>query len=84
MRRSCNERLRKALYHWCRVSAQCDERSKAHYAELRAKGHTHGRALRGIGDRLMAVLISMLKTRTLYDPAFPSQANKQHAIGKTA
>jgi transposase len=84
MRRSCNERLRNALYHWCRVSVQCDERSKAHYAELRTKGHTHGRALRGVGDRLMAVLISMLRTRTLYDPAFPSQANKKSIIGETA
>ena len=68
MRQSCNLRLRNALYHWTRVSTQCDERSKAHYAELRGKGHSHGRALRGVGDRLMAVLISMLKKGTLYDP----------------
>lgn len=74
MRRSCNERLRDALYHWCRVSVQCDNQSKAHYTQLRAKGHSHGRALRGVGDRLMAVLISMLKARTLYDPAFKSKA----------
>ena len=64
MRRSCNERLRNVLYHWSRVSAQNDERSKAHYAALRGKGYTHGRALRGLGDRLMAVLIAMLESGT--------------------
>lgn len=70
MRRSCNPRLRDALYHWARVSTHRDERSKKHYAELRSKGHSHGRALRGVADRLVAVLIAMLKSKTLYDPHF--------------
>jgi transposase len=69
MRRSCNERLREALYHWSRISVQNDERSKTHYAELRAKGHRHGRALRGVADRLLAVLVAMLASGTTYDPA---------------
>lgn len=67
MRRSCNERLRNAFYHWSRVSTQCDPRSKEHYTELRAKGHSHGRALRGVSDRLLAVLIAMLKSGTIYE-----------------
>jgi transposase len=67
MRQGCNQRLRNAIYHWSRVSTQCDERSKAHYAELRAKGHSHGRALRGVADRLLAVLIAMLTSGTTYD-----------------
>jgi hypothetical protein len=70
MRQSCNERLRNAVYHWSRVSAQCDERSREHYAELRQKGKTHGRALRGVADRLLAVLVAMLRTGTPYDPEF--------------
>jgi hypothetical protein len=69
MRQGCNGRLRNAFYHWSRVSTQHDARSKQHYAALRAKGHSHGRALRGITDRLLAVLVSMLKARSLYDPA---------------
>ena len=69
MRRSCNPRLRDAIYHGARVHAQHDELAKKHYAELRAKGHSHGRALRGIADRLLAVLVAMLRTKTLYDPA---------------
>lgn len=68
MRQSCNERLRNAVYHWSRVSAQCDVRSREHYAELRQKGKTHGRALRGVADRLLAVLVAMLRTGTPYDP----------------
>jgi transposase len=68
MRRSCNQRLRNAIYHWSRVSVQCDERSREHYAELRAKGRTHGRALRGVADRLLGVLIAMLASGTTYDP----------------
>lgn len=70
MRQGCNERLRNALYHWSRVSVICDPKSKARYAALRARGHSHGRALRGIADRWLAVLVSMLRHRTLYDPTF--------------
>jgi transposase len=68
MRRGCNERLRNALYHWARVSVVCDPRSKKLYAEMRAHGHSHGRALRGLADRWLDVLISMLRHNTLYDP----------------
>ncbi len=68
MRNSCNPRMRNALYHWSRVSVQRDDRSRDHYAELRSVGHSHGRALRGVVDRLLAVLIAMLKSGTLYDP----------------
>jgi transposase len=68
MRQGCNQRLRNAIYHWSRVSTQCDQRSREHYAELRAKGHSHGRALRGVADRLLGVLIAMLSSGTTYDP----------------
>jgi len=68
MRRGCNERLRNALYHWARVTVTCEPHSKKTYAEMRAQGHSHGRALRGMSDRWLAVLISMLRHRTLYDP----------------
>jgi transposase len=69
MRKACNPRLRNATYHWARVASQCDPIWRARYVELRARGHTHGRACRGIADRLLNVAIAMLKTRTLYDPA---------------
>jgi hypothetical protein len=67
MRRGCSERLRNAMYHLARCSVQHDPISKSHYARLRHAGHGHGRALRGVADRLVAVLMSMLRSGQPYD-----------------
>jgi transposase len=69
MRRACNPRLRAAAHHWAQNCILRDPQAKAHYASLRAKGHTHGRALRGVADRLLSMLIAMLRARTLFDPS---------------
>ena len=69
MRYACNHRVRQALYHWSRVSLVADDASHAYYRRLRARGHSHGRALRSVADRLLRILIAMLKNGTLYDPA---------------
>lgn len=69
MRKACSGRLRTAVYHWARVATQHDARSKERYAALRGRGHSHGRALRGVADRLLAVACAMLKAGTVYDPA---------------
>jgi len=74
MRYGCNVRLRNALYHWSRVSMQHDPRSREHYHRLRAKGHSHGRALRGLADRLLALLCAMLKSHKTYDAALRKTA----------
>lgn len=68
MRYACSKRLRNALYHWARVSMQNDPRCAQHYATLRQHGHSHGRALRGLSDRLLKLLVAMLKNRQLFDP----------------
>lgn len=62
-------RLANALYHWARVATQRDPISKAKYAALRARGHSHGRALRSVGDRLLNVACAMLRDGTLFQPA---------------
>lgn len=67
MRYACNTRLRNAFYHWARCSVQHDQAARAYYALLRARGHSHGRALRSVADRWLRILAAMLKTRTLYD-----------------
>jgi hypothetical protein len=67
MRRGCNPRLRHALYHMARVAAQRDGHFGVVYEALRAKGQRHGQALRNIGDRLLRILIAMLRDRTCYD-----------------
>ncbi len=74
MRHACNGRLREAVYHWARVNVVHDERGAAAYAEYRGRGHTHGRALRGVADRLLRILIAMLKTGTLYDADRPRRS----------
>ena len=67
-RRAASPRLTNALYHWARVSMQHDPVSGTKYAALRARGCSHGRALRAVGDRLLAVACVMLRDQTLYDP----------------
>jgi transposase len=67
MRRACNRRLRAAVFHWARNSIRLDAHSRTHYQRLRIR-HGHARALRGVADRLLDVLITMLQARTLYDP----------------
>ncbi len=67
MRYACNQRLRRASYHWGRVAVQRDPGSAAYYHRLRGRGHTHGRALRSVVDRLLRVLIALLRTDRLYD-----------------
>jgi transposase len=67
-RHACNNRLRNAVYQWTRVAMQHDPISNRRYAKLRARGHSHARALRGVGDRLLYVLCTMLHRQTPFDP----------------
>jgi transposase len=71
-RQACHRRLRDAVYHWARVAIQHDELSRRRYAELRKRGHSHGRALRSVADRLLAVACAMLDNQTPFDPAYAS------------
>jgi transposase len=68
-RLACNPHLRVAVFHWARVAAEIDDHWRRRYAALRARGKSHGCALRIIADKLLRILCAMLKTRTLYDPA---------------
>lgn len=66
MRHGCNTRLRNA-YHWSRTSIQKDSAARRYCASLRARGPTHGRALRSVTDRWLRISMAMLNGRTLYD-----------------
>ena len=70
MRRGCNPRLRNALYHMAHCVAQRDAYFASVYAALKIKGQSHGRAIRSIGDRLLRMLVAMLRNHTLYDPSW--------------
>jgi len=71
MRRACNARLREALYHASRVHSQVDPHSRALYTDQRRRGHSHGRALRSVADRMLRILVAMLESDTLYDANLP-------------
>lgn len=79
MRYACKPRLRQAMYHWARTSIQHDEGARRYYDQLRAKGHNFARALRSVADRWLRILVAMLRTRTLYDPARFAQASPEAA-----
>ena len=67
MRRAVNMRLRNAVHHAGNTASR-DPRFAPMYARLRASGANHARAVRGVADRLLGVLIGMLRNQTLYQP----------------
>jgi hypothetical protein len=69
MRYGAHVRLRNTLYHWARIAVQNDPKSRCRYAALRQRGCSHGRAIRGVGDRLLNVACVLLKRQTPFDPA---------------
>jgi len=72
-RQACHDRLANAMYHWARVAIQHDTSSRSKYAALRSRGHSHGRALRSVADRLLNVACAMLKAGTTFDPSLATQ-----------
>jgi transposase len=72
-RLACNPRLRNAIHFLADAARRCDQKSKAKYLALKARGCSHARALRTIGDRLLYVACTILKNGTLFDPCFESQ-----------
>jgi transposase len=70
MRQACHMRLRSAVYHWARVAIQHDQLSRRRYAALRQRGHSHGRALRSVADRLLAVACAMLTRQATFNPEY--------------
>jgi transposase len=69
---ACNKRLQNAVYHWARVATQHDPISQRRYAALRGRGHSHGRALRGVADRLLSVMCTLLQQQMQFDPHYAS------------
>ena len=70
-RRAVNNLMQNALFHWAQVACMHDAICKHKYYSLKARGKTHGQALRCVGDRLLKVLCTMLENNTLYEPKPP-------------
>jgi transposase len=81
-RHACHRRLANAVYHWARIATQHDRTSRAKYAALRSRGHSHGRALRSVADRLLNVACSMLKSGTTFKPALAIQNADSAEVGR--
>jgi len=67
-RLACNKRLAVAMYHWGRTAIERDPRSRQRYDELKARGCSHGRALRTVVDRLLKLVCILLQRQVLFDP----------------
>ena len=67
-------RLRNAVFHWARVAVLNDPKCGRRYAGLRARGHSYGRALRGVADRLLGVACVLLQRQVLFDPDHGTRA----------
>lgn len=67
MRYACNGRLRNAMHHATMNCVNNDALAKLLRAAPR-KGHSHGRAIRGVADRLLRILVAMLREGAPYDP----------------
>lgn len=68
LRRACNPRLQQATFHSANVFTQKDPRANEQYHRHRLHGDTHARALRGVGDRMIELLLIVLKNGSFYDP----------------
>jgi len=69
MRYAAHPRLRNAVFYWMRAAVQNDPGTRNRYEALRKRGHSYGRALRGVADRLLEVTCILLQRRQLFDPA---------------
>lgn len=76
MRYAAQVRLRQAVFHWARVAILHDPKSRSRYDALRGRGHSYGRALRGVADRLLGLACVLLQRQMMFNP--------DHGAGKAA
>jgi transposase len=65
---ACNKRLRNALATLAHVTRRWNPWAADRYANARARGHNHRRALRTLGRAWSRILWRCWQTRTPYDP----------------
>lgn len=74
-RLACNERARQAMFYAARVAIR-DPRFREVYNAMRARGLNHARALRGVGDCMLRVLVGVLRTGKPYEQNHSESASK--------
>jgi transposase len=78
---ACNKRLRNALATLAHVTRRWNQWAADRYANARARGHNHRRALRTLGRAWSRILWRCWRTRTPYDPQ--RHTGLQHHIAVT-
>ena len=68
MRYAAQVRLRQAVFHWARVAILHDPKSRSRYDALRGRGHSYGRALRGVAGRLLGLTCVLLQRQVVFNP----------------
>jgi len=66
---ACNHRLRNALQVLAQATCRWNPWAQDRYAQARARGHNHRRALRTLGRALSRIIWTCWRSRTPYDPA---------------
>jgi transposase len=66
MRYAAHPRLRNAIFYWMRATIQNDPGIRNRYEALRKRGHSYGRALRGVADRLLELACILLQRRQMF------------------
>ena len=74
MRYACNRRLRYAVHQWTWNATLVDPHFARLYKAMRTRGLTHGRALRGVADRMLHVTVAVLRRGALYDASLQAAA----------
>lgn len=77
-RYACNPRLARTVHLWVEAARKNYPEIQTRYARLRARGHTHGRALRQLGDALLRTLAATLRNRTLYEATYRRELPHTH------
>jgi transposase len=67
MRRTCQPRLRVALHISALQAIRIDPKFRDLYLRARARGHTVGRAIRTVVDRLLFLAVHLLRKNELYN-----------------
>jgi transposase len=73
MRYAAHPRLRNAVFYWTRSAIQNNANIRGRYGEWRKRGHSYGRAIRGVADRLLGLACILLQRQTVFDPEHSRQ-----------
>ena len=78
IRWSCDKFMRHTVHLWADCFRKASVWGQAYYQNKRDQGMSHACALRCLGQRLLKILLRMLKDRTPYDAEFHARNQQKH------